>query len=79
MLTLRMLKISSLKRFMMRYENGAFKKYVDRKDLILTEAMLGESLVPKGVSDNHKDPANSIYSVSASQERKAEISVLVQQ
>jgi hypothetical protein len=72
-------RVSSLKSFMLRYKNGAFKKYVDRKDLILTEAMLGESLVPKGVSDDHKDPANSIYSVSASQERKAEISVLIQQ
>jgi hypothetical protein len=72
-------RVSSLKSFMMRYKNGAFKKYVDRKDLIITEAMLGESLVPKGVSDNHKDPANSIYSVSASQERKAELSVLIRQ
>ncbi len=72
-------RVSSLKSFMMRYKDGAFKKYVDRKDLILTEAMLGESLVPKGVSDDHKDPSNSIYSVSASQERRAEISVLIQQ
>lgn len=72
-------RVASLKSFMMRYKNGAFKKYVAQKDLILREAMLGESLVPKGVSDDHKDPANSIYSVSASQERKAEISVLIQQ
>ncbi|CAA6827433.1 MAG: Outer membrane lipoprotein omp16 precursor [uncultured Aureispira sp.] len=72
-------RVSSLKSFMLRYKNGAFKKYVDRKDLILTEAMLGESLAPKGISDDPKDPANSIYSVSASQERKAEISVIVEQ
>jgi len=72
-------RVASLKSFMLRYKNGAFKKYVDQKDLILREAMLGESLVPKGVSDDHKDPANSIYSVSASQERKAEISVIIQQ
>ncbi|WMX13429.1 MULTISPECIES: PD40 domain-containing protein [unclassified Aureispira] len=72
-------RVSSLRNFMMGYKNGAFKKYVNQKDLIIKEAMLGESLVPKGVSDDHKDPANSIYSVAASQERKAEISVLVRQ
>lgn len=72
-------RVASLKSFMMRYKDGAFKPYVKDNSLIIKEAMLGESMVPKGVSDDHKDPANSIYSVKASQERKAEISVLIQQ
>lgn len=72
-------RVVSLRSFMMRYKNNAFKQYIDDKSLIIKEAMLGESMAPKGVSDDHNDPANSIYSVGASQERKAEISVLKRQ
>ncbi|BDS10032.1 hypothetical protein [Aureispira anguillae] len=72
-------RVASLRSFMMRYKGEAFKQYVDNKSLIIKEAILGESAVPRGVSDDHKDPANSIYSVAASQERKAEISVLIRQ
>jgi len=72
-------RVSSLRSFMMRYKDGAFKKYVDDKSIIIKEAHLGESMVPKGVIDSYDDPRNSIYSVDASRERRAEISVLVRQ
>ena len=72
-------RVASLRSFMLRYKNEAFKKYVDNKSLILKEAMLGETTVPDGVIGDYKDPRNSIYSVDASRERRAEISVLVRQ
>lgn len=72
-------RVSSLKNFMMSYKGGAFKSYVANKSLIIKEAMLGESMAPKGISDDYNDPRNSIYSVDASRERRAEISVVVEQ
>jgi hypothetical protein len=72
-------RVSSLRSFMMRYKDGAFKKYVADKSILIKEAHLGESMVPKGVIDSYDDSRNSIYSVDASRERRAEISVLVRQ
>ena len=64
---------------MLQYKGSAFKKYVNNAQIIIKEAMLGESMVPKGVISDYGDPANSIYSVDASRERRAEISVLIRQ
>ena len=72
-------RVNSLKNFMLQYKGSAFKKYVNNAQIIIKEAMLGESMVPKGVISDYGDPANSIYSVDASRERRAEISVLIRQ
>jgi hypothetical protein len=72
-------RVASLRSYMMRFEDGVLQTYLDNGQLILKEAMLGESVAPTGISDDLNDPANSIYSTSASRERKAEISVVVLQ
>ena len=63
----------------MQYNQAALKKYVLNNQLIIKEAMLGETRVPAGVISDYDDPSNSIYSVDASRERRAEISIIVLQ
>lgn len=72
-------RVASLRSYILRYKGGALKPYLDSGQLILKEAMLGESVAPAGISDDLNDPANSIYGTEASRERKAEISVVVEQ
>jgi hypothetical protein len=72
-------RVSSLKNFLMQYNQAALKKYVLNNQLIIKETMLGETRVPAGVISDYDDPSNSIYSVDASRERRAEISVIVLQ
>ncbi|MFK7795829.1 MAG: hypothetical protein AB8E82_00140 [Aureispira sp.] len=72
-------RVASLRSYMMRFNGGVLQKYLDNGQLILKEAMLGESVAPAGISDDLNDPANSIYSTMASRERKAEISVVILQ
>lgn len=72
-------RVASLKSFMLRYKDEAFKQYVDSGALIIKEAMLGETMAPNGISDSYDDAQNSIYGIDASKERKAEISVLKRQ
>ena len=72
-------RVASLRSYMLRYNGGALQTYLDNGQLIIKEAMLGESVAPAGISDDLTDPANSIYSTIASRERKAEISVVVLQ
>ncbi|MCH2022503.1 MAG: hypothetical protein MK207_08510 [Saprospiraceae bacterium] len=72
-------RVSSLRNFLLSYKNGSFKPYLQNNQLIIEELMFGETLVPKSVADSFNDPRNSIYSVAASRERKAEISYLIRQ
>ena len=72
-------RVASLRSFLMRYKGGALKTYVENGALDIREAMLGESVAPAGISDDPNDPANSIYGVAASRERKAELSVVLLQ
>lgn len=72
-------RVASLKSFIRRYKDNALEQYINNQQLIIKEALLGESLAPVGISDSYKDPKNSIYSVPASRERKAEISLIKMQ
>lgn len=72
-------RVASLRSYILRYKNGVLQTYLNSGQLILKEAMLGESVAPAGISDDINDPANSIYGTAASRERKAEISVVVEQ
>lgn len=72
-------RVSSLRNYIIGYNGNFLKPYVDRGDLLIDEAMLGESMSAKGVSDSLDDPQNSIYSPRAARERRAEISILVEQ
>jgi hypothetical protein len=72
-------RVASLRQYILDYKGGALKSYLDNGQLLIKEAMLGESAAPAGISDDPNDPANSIYGVPASKERKAEIAVVVAQ
>lgn len=69
-------RVASLRSYIMRYKNGALKPYIDNGALEIREAMLGESVAPAGISDDPNDPANSIFGIDASKERKAELAVV---
>lgn len=72
-------RVASMRSYLLRAQNNILQQYVDNGQLIIKEAMLGESVAPKGISDDYEDPQNSIFGIDASQERKAEISVIVAQ
>ena len=69
-------RITSVRKQFFIYENGIFIKFFQKGLLTVTELPLGESTAPKGISDAFNDPKNSIYSVEASKERRAEIVIL---
>ncbi len=69
-------RIMSVRKQFFIHRQGAFIPYFQKGMLIVTELPLGESTSPPGISDAFDDPKNSIYSVEASQERRAEIVIL---
>ncbi len=66
-------RISSIENHFAAYNGGVFKKFIQQGFLKVTEAPYGEQLSNNGVSDNPRDRKNSIYSISASLERRVEI------
>jgi hypothetical protein len=58
------------------YKNGVFKEYIDNGQLKFIELPIGESAVPKGVSDDVNDPRNSIYSPDAARQRKVHLETI---
>ena len=62
-----------LNNHILTFDNGALKKYLDTGQLSITEIGYGESTAPQFISDKMEDARGSIYSVSASFERKVEI------
>lgn len=69
-------RIMSVRKQFFIYKSGIFIQYFQKGLLAVSELPLGESTAPKGISDDFKDPKNSIYSVEASKERRAEIVIL---
>ena len=55
------------------YENGILMKYINSKQLQITERSFGETAAPKGISDDPSSPKKSIFSPQASKERRVEI------
>lgn len=70
-------RITSVRKEFFVYRKGIFLQYFQQGLLTVTELPLGESTSPKEVADAFDDPKNSIYSVEASKERRAEIIVLM--
>lgn len=71
-------RITSLKNYLARYDNGIFKKYLDGTAtngaiIKFKEIPFGEYTSDTLVSDNFYDVKNSVYSIAASRERKIEI------
>ncbi len=56
-----------------RYNNGALNKYIETGKLSITDVSYGESLAPKGISDNINDEKQSIYNIDASRERRVQV------
>ncbi len=66
-------RISSVRNHFQQWRNGALLPYLNNRQLVVTEMSFGENQSTTGVSDNIADRKNSIYSVSASKERRVEI------
>ncbi len=71
-------RISSLKNFIMDYDNGYFRPYIENPNdslskLSIYEDPLGDSQSLGLVSDNPNDKRNSIYSREAALQRKIQI------
>ncbi len=73
---LSMRRIASVKKQLFIYKNGIFLKHFQQGHFSVKEQPNGETLAPKGIADAIDDPRNSIFSVEASRERRAEIVVL---
>jgi len=66
-------RIDSVRKEFYQWKSGILVKYIDNGQLKITERSFGESTSPGEVSDNINAPALSIYSPSASRERRVEI------
>lgn len=66
-------RISSVRNELYQYQNGALRPFLKKGALKVREVSYGDSLSPADVSDNLLDLKNSVYSISASNERRVEI------
>ncbi|HAQ37731.1 MAG TPA: hypothetical protein DCQ58_04405 [Saprospirales bacterium] len=66
-------RISSVRNELYQYQNGALRPFLNKGALKIREVSYGDSLSPADVSDNLLDLKNSVYSISASNERRVEI------
>ncbi len=66
-------RISSVNNHFRNYQNGIFLKYLNTKQLIISERAFGETTAAQSISDRLDDQRNSIYSVPAASERRVEI------
>lgn len=66
-------RVQSVKNYLRLVKDGMYNKYLVNRRLIITLAPMGETSVGNAVSDNHRKKHESVYSVEASRERRAEI------
>lgn len=66
-------RIWTLKNELKDYEKGILREYIESGMLKVVEVSFGEEAAPSDVSDSYEDKRQSIYSVQASRQRKAEI------
>jgi tetratricopeptide (TPR) repeat protein len=69
-------RITSVRKQLFIYKNGVFLRYFQAGKLSVSNQPIGESQAPKGISDDIQDPQNSVFSVEAAKERRAEIIVI---
>jgi tetratricopeptide (TPR) repeat protein len=65
-------RVSSVYNHFDIFDGGIYKKFV-KKQLFFNREPNGESKAPHGISDDIKDPKNSLYDIRASRERRVEI------
>ncbi len=66
-------RVSCLKNYFHRFQQGVLSSYLKNGQLILNELPLGESTAPANISDRYNDLRGSVYSPEAAQERRVEI------
>jgi hypothetical protein len=66
-------RINSMVNDLNRYKNGFFRKYISDGSIRIVEKAVGERMAPKNISDVVSDRRNSVYSLPASRERRAEV------
>ncbi len=66
-------RVHCIENYILQFNNGVLKKYVDSNQLKLNLRVVGERESSQNVSDSDIDTSNSIYSVGAAKERRAEI------
>ena len=66
-------RISSVRNYLNQYEEGVLLKYIKTNQLEVIELPFGETKSNANISDDLKDKRNSIFSPSASLERRVEI------
>jgi outer membrane protein OmpA-like peptidoglycan-associated protein len=66
-------RIFSVKNELLKYQDGILKKYLDNKQLVVSEKSFGEMTAPKTVNDQINNQRLSIFSLGASNERRVEI------
>ncbi len=66
-------RVSCLKNYFYRYQNGVLSTYLKGEKLQIKELPLGETTAPSDISDKYKDLRGSVYSPEASLERRVEI------
>jgi len=66
-------RISSVENYFQNYEGGIFRRYMSSGQLIIGQEPFGEFEAPNFVSDILENERESIYSLSASLERRVEL------
>ena len=69
-------RIASVRKQLFIYKKGIFLQYFQAGKLSVNNLPLGETTAPKYINDRIDDPKNSIYSIEAAKERRAEIIVI---
>jgi hypothetical protein len=69
-------RITSVRKQLFIYKNGIFMQYFQAGKLSVNNQPIGETQAPSGISDDINDPQNSIFSIDAAKERRAEIIVI---
>ena len=66
-------RIDSVRREFDEWGGGSLLPYIQSGQLTITERSFGEETSPTNISDDPRQPSKSIYSPSASRERRVEI------
>lgn len=66
-------RASSVQNYIEGFRDGVFSSYIQSGQLVFKPVTWGETQAPEGISDDLDDERQSIYSVEAAQERRADI------
>lgn len=68
-------RIASIENYLMNWNNGALKPYIESGTLAIARNPVGDTKANQAVSDDRKDIKNSVYSIAASFERRVELMI----